>query len=250
MLVILSPSKTQDFKTVHPVESSTPKHLKNANYLIRCLKKLNKSALSQLMSLSEKLCEDTYNNIKNFNSKNSNQNYKQAIFAYTGEVFNKINPASSSPKDLSYAQSQIRILSGLYGLLKPLDFIQPYRLEMATQLKTNHGNNLVVFWKDLITETLNQDENEAIINLASKEYVNSIHVRSLYAKFITIQFKEKKINGYKVIGFFAKQARGTMVNYCIKNKITIPDQLKKFNQNGYEFNPSLSIESNWVFTRG
>ena len=249
MLIILSPSKTQDFTSISGVESSIPRNIEKANYLNALLKKFDKPKLSKLMSLSNKLCDLSYTNIQQFQEQNASAVSKQAIFAYTGEVFNKISPPSFSKEELSYSQSSIRILSGLYGVLKPLDLIQPYRLKMAEKLITKEGSRLVDYWKEYITNMLNLDESEFIVNLASKEYVNSIHINKLKAKFISIHFNEKKENEYKVIGVFAKQARGMMVRFIVKNKISNPKLLKNFNRNEYEFNSSLSTKSDWVFTR-
>ena len=152
--------------------------------------------------------------------------------------------------NLIFAQSHLRIISGLYGVLRPLDLIQSYRLEMATKLANKNGKNIYNFWGNTITDILNQDENEIIINLASNEYFKSIKKNRLKAKVITIHFREKKINMYKTIGVFAKQARGAMVNYLITNQITDSILLKNFNQDGYTFNQQHSSESDWVFTRG
>ncbi|MBL7014661.1 MAG: peroxide stress protein YaaA [Candidatus Marinimicrobia bacterium] len=249
MLIILSPSKTQDFSSILNIESSNPLYVDKANYLVRLLKKLSARELSELMSLSQKLSDITYNQFQHFNQNKYNENLKQAIFAYTGEVFNNINPLTFSSKQISFCQSHVRILSGLYGVLKPLDLIQPYRLEMSTNLGTKSENNLLRFWEASITKSLNQNEKEFIINLASKEYLKAIQINELKAQMIHIHFKEKKGDTYKVIGFFAKKARGLMVHFVVKNQIDDPQSLKNFSQDGYKFNSSFSTETDWVFTR-
>ena len=200
------------------------------------------------MSLSESLCDITHMQIQEFNLTSNGEADKQALFAYTGEVFNKINPKSFSSEQISFCQSHIRILSGLYGVLKPLDLIQPYRLEMATKIITKDKKNLVEFWKNSITKIL-KIEKEIIINLASKEYIHSINLKDLNAKFLTIHFKEKKVNGFKVVGVYAKQARGMMIDFIVKNQIIAPQLLKKFTEERYRFNSNLSSECDWVFTR-
>jgi cytoplasmic iron level regulating protein YaaA (DUF328/UPF0246 family) len=214
------------------------------------LKGFSKSQLKKFMVLSEKLTDETYNHIQAFELNNPTKKIKQALFAYTGAVFSQIKPETFSKKALVFSQSNIRVLSGLYGVLKPLDLIQPYRLEMAKKLKTNRGVQLVDFWKTTITNSLNEDEKEIIINLASKEYLKAIQAKALKAQMIHIHFKEKKGDNYKVVGFFAKQARGKMVNFIVNNKITTPALLKSYHEDDYAFNPSLSSKFDWVFTRG
>ena len=250
MLTVLSPSKTQDFSLLSGVASSYPRQINQTNQLMVLMQKMSKPKLAELMSLSETLSEQTYKKIQNFEFKDNPQNTKQALFAFKGEVFNHIDVKKISSTNLIFTQSQLRIISGLYGVLRPLDLIQSYRLEMATKLANKNGRNIYDFWGKTITDILNQDENEIIINLASNEYFKSIKKNRLKAKVITIHFREKKINMYKTIGFFAKQARGAMVNYLITNQITDSILLKNFNQDGYTFNQQHSSESDWVFTRG
>ncbi len=250
MLTVLSPSKTQDFSLLSGVATSYPRQIKQTNQLMVLMQKMSKPKLAELMSLSETLSEQTYKKTQNYEFKDNPQNTKQALFAFKGEVFNHIDAKSFSSTNLIFAQSQLRIISGLYGVLRPLDLIQSYRLEMTTKLANKNGRNIYDFWGNTITDILNQDENEIIINLASNEYFKSIKKNRLKAKVITIHFREKKINMYKTIGFFAKQARGAMVNYLITNQITNSILLKNFNQDGYTFNQQHSSESDWVFTRG
>ncbi|MBT3744951.1 MAG: peroxide stress protein YaaA, partial [Candidatus Thioglobus sp.] len=177
-------------------------------------------------------------------------NAKQALLAFKGDVYNGIDAPSLSSQDLDFAQSCVRMLSGLYGVIRPLDLIQPYRLEMGTRLENDKGKNLYEFWRDKISQILNEDESSVIINLASNEYFKGIDKKSLNAKIINIAFKELKGDTYKIIGIYAKRARGLMVNYMIKNRITKSDDLKNFNVEDYKFRQNMSDELTWVFTRG
>ena len=249
MLVILSPSKTQNFSAYSFRGSTNPRFKKQTNEIVAILKNMNKDEIFSFMSISQKLGIETYRNIQKFQNNPSNGITKQAIFAYTGEVFNKINPQSFNGDELNFCQSHFRILSGVYGVLRPLDLIQPYRLEMASKLKIRNSKSLTKFWEKTITDTLNNDEKNIIINLASKEYINSIQLDQLKAKFISIQFKELKNNEYKVVGIYAKKARGKMIHYIVKNFISNPNLLKNYTESGYTFNSSISTENDWVFTR-
>ncbi len=249
MLILLSPSKNQNFAHISLTKASSPLFINNAKEIISELKNLSLEEVISLMSISNKLGENTYNNIHNFQVSPSIGFTNQALFSYTGEVFNKINPSSFSLKELAFSQSCIRILSGLYGLLKPLDHIQPYRLEMALKLKIKNNPSLTHYWKQEITQAIKRDEKDIIINLASKEYINAVQKKHLTAKFISIHFKEKKGNKFKVIGIYAKQARGKMVHYIVKNKIEAPDSIKYFDEDGYQFNNEFSSDCDWVFTR-
>ncbi|HCI15924.1 MAG: YaaA family protein [Candidatus Marinimicrobia bacterium] len=249
MLVILSPSKTQNFSAYSFRGSTNPRFKKQTNEIVAILKNMNKDEIFSFMSISQKLGIETYRNIQKFQNNPSNGITKQAIFAYTGEVFNKINPQSFNGDELNFCQSHFRILSGVYGVLRPLDLIQPYRLEMASKLKIRNSKSLTKFWEKTITATLNNDEKNIVINLASKEYINSIQLDQLKAKFISIQFKELKNNEYKVVGIYAKKARGKMIHYIVKNFISNPNLLKNYTESGYTFNSSISTENDWVFTR-
>ena len=249
MLVILSPSKTQNFSAYSFRGSTNPRFKKQTNEIVAILKNMNKDEIFSFMSISQKLGIETYRNIQKFQNNPSNGIPKQAIFAYTGEVFNKINPQSFNGDELNFCQSHFRILSGVYGVLRPLDLIQPYRLEMASKLKIRNSKSLTKFWEKTITATLNNDEKNIVINLASKEYINSIQLDQLKAKFISIQFKELKNNEYKVVGIYAKKARGKMIHYIVKNFISNPNLLKNYTESGYTFNSSISTENDWVFTR-
>ena len=177
-------------------------------------------------------------------------NAKQAILAFKGDVYNGINAPQLSNEDLEFAQGKVRMLSGLYGVVRPLDLIQPYRLEMGTKLSNAKGGDLYDYWGSEISSVLNDDEPDLIINLASNEYFKAIDKKTLNANILDIVFKEKKGDSYKVIGIYAKRARGLMVNYIIRNRLESPEALKDFSDEGYRFDKELSSDSSWVYLRG
>jgi cytoplasmic iron level regulating protein YaaA (DUF328/UPF0246 family) len=184
-----------------------------------------------------------------YHPDNEKENCGVGFIAFKGDVYNGIDASSLDTQDLKFAQASVRMLSGLYGVIRPLDLIAPYRLEMGTRLANDKGKNLYEFWGDDISQVLNKDESEVIINLASNEYFKGIDKKALNAKIINIVFKEFKNNAYKVIGIYAKRARGLMVRYMIDNQLENPELLKAFDVEGYGFNQSISDESTWVFTR-
>jgi len=202
------------------------------------------------MSLSEKLSKLNFDRFQAFKTPFSLDNAKQALLAFKGDVYNGINASSLSVKDLDFAQKNVRMLSGLYGVLRPLDLIQPYRLEMGTKLSNVQGNNLYDYWGSGISEVLNEDEEKLIVNLASNEYFKAIDKKLLKAQILDIVFKEKKNDTYKVIGIYAKRARGLMINYIIRNRLTDAEVLKDFSDEGYLYNQDLSSDSTWVYVRG
>jgi len=201
------------------------------------------------MSLSEKLSKLNFDRFQTFKTPFSLDNAKQALLAFKGDVYNGINASSLSAKDLDFAQKNVRMLSGLYGVLRPLDLIQPYRLEMGTKLGNAQGNNLYDYWGSGISEVLNEDEEKLIVNLASNEYFKAIDKNILKAQILDIVFKEKKNDTYKVIGIYAKRARGLMINYIIRNRLTDAEELKDFSDEGYLYNQELSSDSTWVYVR-
>jgi cytoplasmic iron level regulating protein YaaA (DUF328/UPF0246 family) len=202
------------------------------------------------MSLSENLSKLNFDRFQAFKTPFSLDNAKQAFLAFKGDVYNGINASSLSDKDLDFAQKNVRMLSGLYGVLRPLDLIQPYRLEMGTRLINAKGNNLYDYWGSGISEVLNEDEEELIVNLASNEYYKAIDKKMLKAQILDIVFKEKKNETYKVIGIYAKRARGLMINYIIRNRLTDAEMLKDFSDEGYLYNQELSSDKTWVYVRG
>ena len=252
MLVVISPAKKLDENCDLDVISkfTVPPYLESSKKIIKALRGYSADNLSKLMNTSEKISELNYKrNIKwslPFNKSNS----LQALLMFKGDVYKGISVKDFNKDDFLFAQKSLRILSGLYGILKPLDLIQPYRLEMGTQLKIGKHRNLYDFWGDEITNILNNDKNnDYLINLASVEYFKSINVDNLKSKLINVSFKEKRDGKYKIIAIYSKRARGLMSRFIIKNKIIDPKSLKKFNLEDYKFNKTLSSDSDLVFTR-
>ncbi len=204
------------------------------------------------MSISASLSDLNYQRYQDFSEDYNTQNSKQAILAFTGDVYRGLEATSFTEKEFEYAQDNIRILSGLYGLIRPLDLIQPYRLEMGTKLQvTPKVKNLYEFWNDKITSELNTAlDGDVLVNLASNEYFKSVDIKKLKSDVLTIDFKDNKNGKYKTIAIYAKLARGYMTNYMVKNKINSVDELRGFDYEGYAFNNELSQDLNWVFTRG
>ncbi|MCK5722926.1 MAG: peroxide stress protein YaaA [Gammaproteobacteria bacterium] len=254
MLVTLSPSKGQDFDTPTPSDiHSIPDQLKDSQLLIKEAKKLDIKDVRELMDVSENI---SILNVERFNTWEipfTTENAKPALFAFKGDVYSGIQKEKYSDGDLTYAQDHLRILSGLYGALRPMDLIQPYRLEMKTKLRNPRGENLYQFWDERITEKLNETledhEEKVLVNLASNEYFKSVKVKELDAEIITPAFKEFKNGDYKMIGIYAKKARGLLSRYIIQNKLSDPEDIKSFSEDGYRYNKKLSKGSNWVFTR-
>lgn len=252
MKIIISPAKSLDFETKSPVDKYTqPIFLSQAERLNKILKKKSARVLSKLMSISDNLGRLNYERNQEWQLPFTPENSKQAIFSFTGEVFRGLD-ANTIPKEkILQLQDKLRILSGQYGLLKPLDLMQAYRLEMSTKLKVGVKNNLYQFWGSSVTEALNKEleEDELFINLASNEYYKVIKPKELKASIITPVFKDFKNGEYKTIMTFAKLARGLMVRYIIDNDIDTVDGIKGFNINGYHFDANMSSKTELVFTR-
>jgi len=225
------------------------RQIKQSDELVNILKGKTQDEISNLMSISDKLSKLNFDRFQTFATPFTLRNAKQALLAFKGDVYNGIDAPSLSQEDLEFAQDSVRMLSGLYGVIRPLDLIAPYRLEMGTRLVNSKGKNLYEFWGDQISNVLNDDESEVIINLASNEYFKGIDKKALNAKIINIAFKELKNDKYKIIGIYAKRARGLMVNYIIKNRLIKPESLKAFDVEGYQFREELSDTLTWVFTR-
>jgi len=249
MLAVISPSKTQDFSPSKITQHTSTRQIQDSEALVDILREKTQDDIADLMSISEKLARLNFDRFQTFKTPLTPNNAKQALLAFKGDVYNGIDAPSLSLEDLEFAQDNVRMLSGLYGVIRPLDLIAPYRLEMGTKLKNPKGKNLYEFWGDKISKVLNEDESDVIINLASNEYFKGIDKKSLNAKIINIAFKELKGDKYKVIGIYAKRARGLMVNYMIKNRLTNVQDLKSFTTEGYQFKQDLSDEKTWVFTR-
>lgn len=254
MLLLISPAKTLDFDSPAPTHLySQAEFLKESKRLIDELRALSPQAISSLMGISDKLGILNYDRFASWKTPFKPDNAKQAIFAFQGDVYTGMQADTFSDTDLEFAQRHLRMLSGLYGLLRPLDLIQPYRLEMGTAFINRRGKNLYEFWGGRITDAINQQlaclGSEQVVNLASQEYFGAVKPKQLKAGIITPVFKDKKNGTYKIISFFAKKARGMMSAYAIQNRITEPEALKEFSVGGYAFNPSLSSGREWVFTR-
>jgi len=254
MIIVISPSKTLDFSSNAFNTHTLPRQLEQSQELINTAKQLSTEELSSLMKISEKLSQLNWQRYRDFNLPFSLSNAKQALLAFKGDVYGGIDSDNYTKEDFDFAQQHLRILSGLYGALRPLDLIQAYRLEMGTRLQNKHGKNLYEFWDNQVTELLSDDfsdsQNPTLINLASTEYFKVIKPKLLNARILTLAFKENKSGSYKTIGIHAKRARGLMTNYIIKNRLTEPEQVKTFDLDNYIFNTSLSSEKEWVFSRG
>lgn len=254
MLYLISPAKNLDYETpAITSEYTLPDLMDEAEALVKVCVKLTPKDLSSLMHISDKLAGLNVARFAEWQPNFTQDNAKQAILAFNGDVYTGLDAASFSAEDFSYAQSHLRILSGLYGVLKPLDLMQPYRLEMGTKLENPRGKNLYEFWGDLITDKINDQikasNSEVVVNLASTEYFKSVKKKQLSAPLVTPVFKDWKNGQYKMISFFAKKARGMMVQYLIKNQVKDLAGLLQFNQDGYEYNAELSKPDAPCFTR-
>jgi len=254
MLFVVSPAKNLDYETALPTtEFSQPEMLDESELLIEKCRALTPADISSLMSISDKLAGLNAARFGEWHLPFSPENARPAIFAFNGDVYTGLDAYSMNDSDFAYAQGNMRILSGLYGLLKPLDLMQAYRLEMGTKLANQRGDNLYQFWGELITDKLNEAlaalNTDVLVNLASNEYFKSVKKKQLNATIVTPAFKDWKNGQYKMISFFAKKARGLMARYIIENKVESVEQLKSFNLDGYEFNEALSKGNDIVFTR-
>jgi hypothetical protein len=254
MIIVISPSKTLDFSP-HPFYTHTlPRQLNNSQELIDTAKQLTAEDIANLMKISDKLSQLNWQRYCDFQQPFTLENAKQALLAFKGDVYAGIDSDNYTADDFTFAQNHLRILSGLYGALRPLDLIQPYRLEMGTKLQNNKGNNLYQYWDKQVTELINQDlENDdkpLLINLASNEYYKVIKPKILNVPVLTLNFKENKSGNYKTIGIHAKRARGLMTNFIIKNRLAEVSDIKGFCLADYVFNDDLSSENEWVFSRG
>ena len=248
MLIVLSPAKSLDFSTNFKCLNATkPIFQKETSVLVDNLKMLTVNNLQELMSISKKLGELNYHRFQDF-QKNPQ---RQAILAFDGDVYDGIDKKNYNEKDFDFAQKHIVILSGLYGLLRPLDSIKPYRLEMGTNFKNIKFfiKNLYEFWQDKIVQEINQNPAKIIVNLASQEYFSAINSSKINKKIIEISFQEEKNGVLKTIGINSKKARGLITNFAIKNKISNPPDLQEFSAENYRFNSSLSSNEKWFFTR-
>ncbi|MEJ6675670.1 MAG: peroxide stress protein YaaA [Polaribacter sp.] len=252
MKIIISPAKSLDFESEVPTSLYTqPRFLEQSNKLAKKLKTLSKNKIGDLMSISEALSQLNYERNQTWETPFTTDNAKQAIYSFTGAVFMGIDVNSLKEEKIPVLQERLRILSGLYGLLKPLDLIQPYRLEMGTRLKLGKTENLYKFWDDTLAVSLNEElkEDELLVNLASTEYFKALPKKVLKVPMITPVFKDFKNGEYKTIMTYAKKARGLMVRYIIDNNVNTLEELKGFNIERYRFSEELSSENNLFFTR-
>jgi len=253
MLIVISPAKTLDEKPSEYQTHSLPTLLEHSQQLNNRLRQLSALDISELMKVSSKIAELNFERNLAWQLPFDLNNAKQAVLTFKGDVYTGLDVATLNEADLDYAQQHLRILSGLYGLLRPLDLMQAYRLEMGSRLNSSRGKNLYQFWDKIVTQELNgvlqQQENPILINLASQEYFKVIKADLLKAKIITPIFKEYKSGQYKIIGIYAKRARGLMSRFIIQNRIEESEELKEFCAEGYAFNATLSTESEWVFSR-
>ncbi|MBJ7882374.1 peroxide stress protein YaaA [Gelidibacter salicanalis] len=252
MKLVLSPAKSLDFETKLPTEKHTqPEFLKQSERLNKLLKRKSVKALSELMGISKDLSQLNYERNQEWEVPFTKNNARPAIYAFNGDVYRGLD-ASTIPKNkIDKVQDTVRILSGLYGILKPLDLIQPYRLEMGTQMGVGKHKNLYEFWKKDITEALNSEleVDEVFLNLASVEYFKAVDTKALKVPVVDVDFKELKNGDYKTIGIYAKVARGLMTRYIIDNNVDSIEDLKGFDLENYRFHEKLSEDNKLVFTR-
>ena len=254
MFSVLSPAKNLNEKAPAPVKEFTqPDLLAEAEILMRQLRELAPQQIAELMHVSDKIALLNAERNAEWHTPFTPDNAKQAVFMFNGDVYEGIAADTLKPEQIQYLQQHVRLLSGLYGVLRPLDLMQPYRLEMGTAFANTRGKNLYEFWGDIITDLLNdtlaQAGSDILINLASQEYFKSVNTKKLKARLIIPVFKDEKNGKYKIISFYAKRARGLMVRYAAEHNITDPEMLKNFDYEGYSFNAAASNESEWVFMR-
>ena len=254
MLAVISPAKKLNFETeAPPGEHSQPEFLDQSEVLVEMARGLSRKDLARTMKLSDKLADLNFQRFRAFSTPFTTANAKPAALVFNGDTYVGLDAGRMDRDDLAFAQDHLRILSGLYGLLRPLDLIQPYRLEMGARFRPPLGNDLYGFWDGRLTAAVNRaiarQPDPSIINLASKEYFKAVPVNDLKGPVVTPVFKEIKSGVAKVLSMFAKRARGAMARHIIKNRLESPHQLKSFAEDGYAYRPELSDEKSWVYTR-
>src|SRR5690554_5128946 len=254
MLMVISPAKTLDYTSPLATETFTqPRFLEQSSQLIEVLRKLSPSELAELMKLSDKLAGLNVARFTEWQPDFNLDNARQAILAFKGDVYTGLDAQSLSAEDFDYAQQHLRILSGLYGVLRPLDLMQPYRLEIGTKLDNPKGKNLYEFWGERLTQSLNQclaeQKSKVLLNLASNEYFKAVKPKQLDGTLINVDFKDFKNDQYKIISFYAKKARGIMARYVIQHKIDSVEALKDFTEQGYYYSTEQSKPDHLVFLR-
>ena len=255
MLTLLSPAKSLDFSPApEDLMTTEPRFELDTRLLMKRCKQLGVGSLRELMSLSESLAQLNHDRFQAMGFPFTAENSKPCLLAFQGDVYKRLDAESLSRGDLEWSQDHLRIISGLYGLLRPLDRIQPYRLEMGTRLDNSRGSNLYEFWDDRLVESLNAEHAErpvkAVLNLASNEYVKAVPVKRLVPPMVTAVFQESRDGRLKTIAFNAKKARGLMARFVIQNRVEEPGELKAFAEEGYGFRPDLSTDDRMFFTRG
>lgn len=254
MLMVISPAKTLDYTSpLATTEFTQPRFLEQSSQLIAVLRQLAPNELAELMKLSDKLAGLNVARFTEWQPDFNLDNARQAILAFKGDVYTGLDAQSLSAEDFDYAQQHLRILSGLYGVLRPLDLMQPYRLEMGTKLDNPKGKNLYEFWGERLTQSLNQclaeQKSKVLLNLASNEYFKAVKPKQLDGTLINVDFKDFKNDQYKIISFYAKKARGIMARYVIQHKIDSVEALKDFTEQGYYYNTEQSKPDHLVFLR-
>jgi cytoplasmic iron level regulating protein YaaA (DUF328/UPF0246 family) len=255
MIVLLSPAKIQDFKPEPPLAKSTqPDFLAEAETLVSQVRRLSVSALAELLKINPSLARLNADRFSQWRRPFTEKNAKQTVLVFNGEVFHGLDVRTLAKEHLKYLQNHLRIFSGMYGILRPFDLIQTYRLDIGDTFLTENGENLYTFWKDQLTDTLNNEllklkEPPVVLNLASGEYIKGIDRKKLNARVIDVDFLQMEPRGYKTIVIYTKKARGMMTRFVIENKIKNPEQLKGFDCEGYMYNPALSKKDKMVFTR-
>ncbi|WP_434629692.1 peroxide stress protein YaaA [Chromobacterium sp. CV08] len=254
MLMVISPAKTLDYQTPPAVDQhSQPDLLDHSAELIDVLRSKSPLDIAKLMDISDALANLNVGRYADWQRPFTTGNAKQAIYAFMGDVYEGLDAGSLSPAATGYLQQRLRILSGLYGVLRPLDLMQAYRLEMGTRLSNGRGKNLYEFWGDIVTARLNAQLDalgqRTLINLASDEYFKSVKPKALDAAIVTPVFQDRKNGQYKIISFYAKRARGLMARWAAERGVTDPERLRDFDSEGYAFDPAASSELSWVFRR-
>ena len=254
MLTVISPAKTLDFETPPTTrKTSQPEFLQRSAQLVQDARNLDPGEIRSLMGVSDNIAELNHRRFMNWATPFSLDNAKQSILAFKGDVYTGLEAETLSAAQLNFAQKHLRILSGLYGLLRPLDLMQPYRLEMGLKFANSKGKNLYEFWGDAITDSLNgqikKSGSKVLVNLASNEYFRSVHSGNLDADILTPVFKDLKGEKYKIVSFYAKKARGQMARFILDEELNDPAGLKKFRTDGYRYNKAESTAREWVFTR-
>jgi uncharacterized protein len=255
MLILISPAKIQNFKPLNlELKHTIPEFLNEAEQLINLMRGFSASELSKLLEINSKLSHLNTDRHFKWHRPFTNDNAKQAVFAYDGEVYRGLNAKSFNSSEIDYMQAHLRLFSGLYGILLPLDLIQPYRIDVSSQLENHYGKDLYAFWKEKVTHSIIKDlkksgEPKVLLNLASKEYMKTLDLKKHKLKIIDAEFYEYKNDKFKQIVIYTKKARGLMARYVIQNKIENPEDLKGFSDERYWFSPQMSTETKFVFIR-